>query len=107
MTSTSLPALRDRTVGVKRGQNPNIGVEAAVSKHWGEKRTNPKHWGFPDYYPFNFFPSADTWRPGGFRPRHPPLWTPRRCTVESDFAMSAAGVDLTNFLKGWGRSGGF
>ena len=27
------------------------GVEAAVSKHWGEKRTNPKHWGFPDYYP--------------------------------------------------------
>ena len=37
--------------GVKRGQNPNIGVEAAVSKHWGEKRTKPKHWGFPDYYP--------------------------------------------------------
>ena len=27
--------------------------------------------------------------------------------LESDFAMSAAGVDLTNFLKGWGRSGGF
>ena len=34
----------------------------------------------------------------------PPPWTPRRCTAESDFAMSAAGVDLTNFLKGWGRS---
>ena len=51
MASTSLPALRDRSVGVKRGQNPNIGVEAAVSKHWGEKRTKPKHWGFPDYYP--------------------------------------------------------
>ena len=30
----------------------NIGVEAAVSKHWGEKRTKPKHWGFPNYYPF-------------------------------------------------------
>ena len=29
----------------------NIGVEAAVSKHWGEKRTKHKHWGFPDYYP--------------------------------------------------------
>ena len=52
VASTSLPAVRDRSVGVKRGQNPNIGVEAAVSKHWGEKRTNPKHWGFPDYYPF-------------------------------------------------------
>ena len=52
--STSLPALRDRSVVVKRGQNPNIGVEAAVSKHWGEKRTKPKHWGFPDYYPFYF-----------------------------------------------------
>ena len=38
MASTSLPALRDRSVRVKRGQNPNIGVEAAVSKHWGEKR---------------------------------------------------------------------
>ena len=54
MASTSLPALRDRSVGVKRGQNPNIGVEAAVSKHWGEKRTNPKYWGFPDYYPIDF-----------------------------------------------------
>ena len=52
MASTSLPALRDRSVGVKRGQNPNIGVEAAVSKLWGEKRTKPKHWGFPYYYPF-------------------------------------------------------
>ena len=52
VASTSLPALRDRSVGVKRGQNPNIGVEAAVSKLWGEKRTKPKHWGFPDYYPF-------------------------------------------------------
>ena len=51
MASMSLPALRDRSVGVKRGQNPNIGVEAAVSKLWGEKRTKPKHWGFPDYYP--------------------------------------------------------
>ena len=51
MASTSLPALRDRSVEVKRGQNPNIRVEAAVSKHWGEKRTKPKHWGFPDYYP--------------------------------------------------------
>ena len=49
VASTSLPVVRDRSVGVKRGQNPNIGVEAAVSKHWGEKRTNPKHWGFPDY----------------------------------------------------------
>ena len=29
----------------------NIGVEAAVSKLWGEKRTKPKHWGFIDYYP--------------------------------------------------------
>ena len=38
---------------MKRGQNPNIGVEAAVSKHWGEKRTKPKHWGFLDYYPKN------------------------------------------------------
>ena len=27
--------------------------------------------------------------------------------MESDFAMSAAGVDLTKFLKGWGRSHGF
>ena len=52
VASTSLPALRDRSIGVKRGQNPNIGVEAAVSKLWGEKRTKPKHWGFPDYYPF-------------------------------------------------------
>ena len=51
VASTSLPPVRDRSVGVKRGQNPNIGVEAAVSKRWGEKRTNPKHWGFPDYYP--------------------------------------------------------
>ena len=42
VASTSLPALRDRSVGVKRGQNPNIGVEAAVSKHWGEKRTKPR-----------------------------------------------------------------
>ena len=32
----------------------NIGVEAAVSKHWGGKWTKPKHWGFPDYYPFPF-----------------------------------------------------
>ena len=31
----------------------------------------------------------------------------RRCTLESDFAMSSAGLDLTSFLKGWGRSGGF
>ena len=53
VASTSLPVVHDRSVGVKRGQNPNIGVEAAVSKHWGEKRTNPKHWGFPDYYPEN------------------------------------------------------
>ena len=52
VASTSLPALRNRCVGVKRWQNPNIGVEAAVSKHWGEKKTKPKHWGFPDYYPF-------------------------------------------------------
>ena len=51
VASTSLLALRDRSVRVKRGQNPNIGVEAAVSKHWGEKRTKPKHWGFPNYYP--------------------------------------------------------
>ena len=35
-----------------------------------------------------------------------PSCTPRRCTVESDFAMSADGVDLTNFLKGLGRSRG-
>ena len=55
MASTSLPALHDRSVGVKRRQNPNIGVEAAVSKHWGEKRTKPKHWGFPDYYPLNYW----------------------------------------------------
>ena len=41
VASTSLPALRDRSVRVKRGQNPNIGVEAAVSKLWGEKRTKP------------------------------------------------------------------
>ena len=32
---------------------------------------------------------------------------PRRCTQDLDFAMSAAGVDLINFFKGWGRSGGF
>ena len=51
VASTSLPALQDRSVGVKRGQNPNIGVEGAISKLWGEKRTKPKHWGFPDYYP--------------------------------------------------------
>ena len=31
----------------------NIGVEAAVSKHWGGKGTKPKHWGFLDYYPFS------------------------------------------------------
>ena len=36
---------------MKRGQLSNVGVEAAVSKLWGEKRTNPKHWGFLDYYP--------------------------------------------------------
>ena len=52
VASMSLPALRDISVGVKRGQNPNVGVEADVSKHWGEKRTKPKHGGFPDYYPF-------------------------------------------------------
>ena len=51
VASTSLPSLYDRRVGVKRGQLSNIGVEAAVSKLWGEKRTNPKHWGFLDYYP--------------------------------------------------------
>ena len=31
----------------------NIGVEAAVSKPWGEKWTKPKRWGFPDYYPIS------------------------------------------------------
>ena len=29
-----------------------------------------------------FFPSADTWRPGVFRPSQPPPWTPRRCTFD-------------------------
>ena len=58
VASTSLPAVRDRSVGVKRGQNPNIGVEAAVSKRWGKKSTNPKHWGFLDYYPFVLLPGA-------------------------------------------------
>ena len=48
-----------------------------------------------------------TWRPGGFRPRQPPPWTPRPCTVDSEIAMSAARLDLTSFIKGWDRSGGF
>ena len=39
--------------------------------------------------------------------RQPPPWTPCQCTLHSDFAMSSAGLDLTSFLKGWGRSGGF
>ena len=53
VASTSLPALRDRRVGVQ----PPLFVEAAVSKHWGEKWTKPKHGGFLDYYPFNFHPN--------------------------------------------------
>ena len=28
-------------------------------------------------------------------------------TVDFKIAMSAAGLDLTSFLKGWGGSGGF
>ena len=52
-----------------------------------------------------FFPSL-TWRPGSFRPRQHPPWTPRPCTVDSKSAMSAARLDLTSFIKGWGRSGG-
>ena len=43
----------------------------------------------------------------GFRPRQHPPCIPRRCTLDLDFAMSAAGVDLTNFFKVWGRSRGF
>ena len=45
------------------------------------------------------------WWRGGLR--QPPPCTPRRCTLDFDFAMSSAGVDLTNFLKGWDRSHGF
>ena len=28
-------------------------------------------------------------------------------TVDSEIDLSAAGLDLTSFLKGWGRSEGF
>ena len=45
------------------------------------------------------FSSADVaarWLPS----RQPPPCTPRRCTVDSDFSMSAAGLDLTSFIKG-------
>ena len=38
----------------------NIGVEAAVSKHWGGKWTKPKHWGFGTITPTLFVLSGDT-----------------------------------------------
>ena len=54
-----------------------------------------------------FSSSANCGGQVGFRPHQPLPCTPRRCILDSDFAMSAAGLDLTSFLKGWGRSGGF
>ena len=63
---------------MKRGQLSNIGVEAAVSKLWGEKRTNPKHWGFLDYYPFKITNwSAGSKKVEGAASTEEVIWSPK------------------------------
>ena len=59
------------------------------------------------FFPRLSSPSADTWRPGGFRP----VSLRRGLDVDAQWTTillcQQPGLDLTSFLKGWGRSGGF